>query len=65
MLSHHWIHWIVADQVAQRVVSLLDFSMPTAAALPGVIDKHSSLLKLFPPPKVLLPINSGGLGGYS
>ena len=38
---------IVADLAAQRVVSLPDFSLPTAADLPGVVDEHGSLLKLY------------------
>ena len=36
--------WIVADRAAQRAVSLPDFRLPDAAALPGVVDEHSSLL---------------------
>ena len=39
--------WIVADRAAQRVVSLPDFSLPTAADLPGVVDEHASLLQLY------------------
>ena len=40
--------WIVADQAAQRVVSLPDFSLSALAAadLPGVIDKHAPQLHL-------------------
>ena len=39
--------WIVADRAAQRVLSLPDFSLPAAADLPGVLDKHASLLQLY------------------
>ena len=36
--------WIVADRGAQRAVSLPEFRLPDAAALPGAVDEHSSLL---------------------
>ena len=35
----------MADQAAQWVVSLPDFSLPATADLPEVVGKHSSLLK--------------------
>ena len=38
---------IVADRAAQRVVSLPNSSLPAAAPLPGVVEEHSSLLKLY------------------
>ena len=38
---------IGAYRAAQRVVSLPDFSLPAAADLPGVVDKHTSLLQLY------------------
>ena len=37
----------VADRAAQRVVSLPNFSLPAAAHLPGVVEEHASLLKLY------------------
>ena len=39
--------WIVANRAAQRVVSLLDFSLLAAADLPGVVDEHASPLQLY------------------
>ena len=40
-------HWIAAERAAQLLVSLPDFSLPAGAHFPGVMDEHSSLLKLY------------------